>query len=534
MKPNTLIIGSQKGGSTWLYDLFSNHENVFVPDRVELLHFNNPKCNDKKLIDNYLKHFDKVTKEHMIIAEKTPSYLWTFDGDTNPLLFGKNHNKNLVQDCKTQLGENINIISSLRHPVIRAISAFFHHVKRERFKQGSSFKENFYSHGMVDLGFYGRHLSNWMKEFEQGQFLNLIMERDIINSPISACNKLSDFFKNVAFDESHLPKGSSNEGIKTIFKVDSISSTLKDSPYISRDEILNLSKIYAEDIDTLRNILEDDLPEWREIDLALKEFTSKSLNFTMQNTSEQTIGGFFQSIGVEITDKKINDLSQQTQLEPPVRISQGNMHYSSSLGAFSYLTTGNIFNTDIGRYCSIAKNVNIGQGNHPMNWLSTSPFQYEPNFKFNVGDNFKGGKRYARYKAKDKNRNKALKSIRKPKTIIGNDVWIGYGAIVNAGVQVGDGAILAAGSVVTKDVPPYAIVGGNPAKLIRYRFEPQIIEELLRLKWWQYAPWQLTGINFNNIEEAIAELKLKKATYSILPFKPKTIEVGQVLKHFNK
>ena len=74
----------------------------------------------------------------------------------------------------------------------------------------------------------------------------------------------------------------------------------------------------------------------------------------------------------------------------------------------------------------------------------------------------------------------------KDPVIIGNDVWIGMYAIVNRGIKIGDGAVVASGAVVTKDVPPYAIVGGNPAKIIKFRFSPEIIEKLLAIKWWDW------------------------------------------------
>lgn len=70
------------------------------------------------------------------------------------------------------------------------------------------------------------------------------------------------------------------------------------------------------------------------------------------------------------------------------------------------------------------------------------------------------------------------------KAVLGNDVWVGSNVLINGGVKIGDGAVIAAGAVVVKDVPPYAIVGGVPAKIIRYRFSPEIIEKLLELKWW--------------------------------------------------
>lgn len=78
--------------------------------------------------------------------------------------------------------------------------------------------------------------------------------------------------------------------------------------------------------------------------------------------------------------------------------------------------------------------------------------------------------------------------------IIGNDVWIGYGATLMSGVKVGDGAVIAANSVVTKNVEPYTIVGGNPAKVIRKRFEKEVIEKLLKIQWWN---WDDSKINKN-------------------------------------
>ena len=124
-----------------------------------------------------------------------------------------------------------------------------------------------------------------------------------------------------------------------------------------------------------------------------------------------------------------------------------------------------IINTRIGKYCSIASNVFIGGAEHPIDWIGTSPVFY---------------------KGRDSIRLK-LSEYERPKekvTHIGNDVWIGYRACIKAGVSVGDGAIIGMGAIVTKDVPPYAIVAGNPAKVIRYRFSEELIESLLKSQWW--------------------------------------------------
>lgn len=124
-----------------------------------------------------------------------------------------------------------------------------------------------------------------------------------------------------------------------------------------------------------------------------------------------------------------------------------------------------ILNCDIGSFCSIANNVKIGGGAHPMKWVSMSPVFYE---------------------GRDSVKAKFSVHKREPvkRTTIGHDVWIGQSSIIKQGVTIGNGAVVGMGSIVTKNVEPYSIVAGVPARNIGKRFDDKLIDELLESKWW--------------------------------------------------
>ncbi|WP_244169974.1 MULTISPECIES: CatB-related O-acetyltransferase [Listeria] len=141
------------------------------------------------------------------------------------------------------------------------------------------------------------------------------------------------------------------------------------------------------------------------------------------------------------------------------------------LGDYSYVNKGAIIASgEIGKYCSIGAYSFIGLDEHPLDHFSTSPFTYQKGDLFGT--------------------NQPWNSFSAP-PIIGHDVWIGSTAVVLQGVKVGTGAVVGAGAIVTKDVPPYAIVGGNPAKIIRYRFPEVTRGKLLEQEWWNVPPEEM-------------------------------------------
>lgn len=140
-------------------------------------------------------------------------------------------------------------------------------------------------------------------------------------------------------------------------------------------------------------------------------------------------------------------------------------------GDFTYFErNGEGIYAEIGKFCSIAANVRINALEHPVERLTTHKVSYRPN-------------EYFRHIGLDGDFRKRRQAKR---VVIGNDVWLGHGAVILPGVTIGHGAAVGAGAVVTKDVPPYHIVAGVPAKVLRKRFDDKIIERLLALNWWDW------------------------------------------------
>lgn len=148
----------------------------------------------------------------------------------------------------------------------------------------------------------------------------------------------------------------------------------------------------------------------------------------------------------------------------------------SDIGKHTYIGGDTVISyAKIGRFCSIAENVTFVAGRHPIDYVSTHPIFYSRQYK----NGYAYRPEFEEYEYVDNNHKYMFE--------IGNDVWIGSKAMLLQGVKIGHGAVIGAGAVVTKDVPPYAIVGGVPAKVIKYRFDNEIISELLALEWWNQS-----------------------------------------------
>lgn len=150
----------------------------------------------------------------------------------------------------------------------------------------------------------------------------------------------------------------------------------------------------------------------------------------------------------------------------------------ATVGAFTYSFSALPDELQVGRYCSISRGLNFIDSSHPIDLLTTSAFTFRRWNHLFKDFQTDAVREYAQ----------EFSPTNKTYPQIGHDVWIGDNVTISMGVTIGTGAILAANSTVTKDVPPYAIVGGNPAKIIKYRFDEETIARLLASRWWEHDP----------------------------------------------
>lgn len=273
--PDFLVIGAQKAGSTWLYENLKLHPEVFMPAKVELMHFNKRDCLTKEGMQSYLKNF-AGSGRYKRVGEKTPGYFWSSKSGRLSSQPPRSHNPDIPLSVKTGLGPGTDILISLRHPVLRAISAYSHHAQRGRIDPSLSFKRTVQTLGILDMGFYAAHLGAWCEHFPRAQIKTLIFERDIIGRPAEGFRACCEFLD---IDSSFLPgtlKKAVNVGKPRAFG----GSTIKvhNAPALRPHDIDYLIEAYAEDIVQVKRMLDDPLEEWEWETEMLKAFAKGQLS----------------------------------------------------------------------------------------------------------------------------------------------------------------------------------------------------------------------------------------------------------------
>ncbi|HBG71557.1 MAG TPA: chloramphenicol acetyltransferase [Bacteroidales bacterium] len=186
------------------------------------------------------------------------------------------------------------------------------------------------------------------------------------------------------------------------------------------------------------------------------------------------------------TGSKSSKKGKHTKIDIPSHVR------NADIGDYTYVSMNSwINNTRIGKFCSIGPNLLCGWGVHPTQGISTSPMFYSTKKQNGIT-----------FSSTDKIEERAIISI-------GNDVFIGANVTILDGVSIGDGAIIGAGAVVSKDIPPYAIAVGVPIQIVKYRFSEEQIQQLLKIKWWDFEESKLRDIesNFFNVDAFLSKNK---------------------------
>lgn len=275
--PNFLIIGAQKGGTTWLHENLKRHPQIFLPKGKKELEFFS--YYQKKIADYglgyYLKYFNQFEdiiqqSKPLAIGEATPSYFWATNPArkwTNPT--NKHFNDQIPRSVFNVLGSKVKLILCLRDPVERAISAYFHHIKRGRISYKSQrILDVGHLHGIIDMGFYSQHLDAWLKQFSLNNFKVLIYEKDIKQNKQQTIENICSF---LTVDHQLFPPSTNlnkyhNRGLQYRIEPDGVYLVAPDSEaqtiVINQDELKQLRQIYRADCLALQRTLNLDLTEY--------------------------------------------------------------------------------------------------------------------------------------------------------------------------------------------------------------------------------------------------------------------------------
>ena len=232
-----------------------------------------------------------------------------------------------------------------------------------------------------------------------------------------------------------------------------------------------------------------------------------------------TTGKSYRPLRFELDDNII--LQEGCKIEPYAWFNAGNVF--CTMGAFSYSQSPLRINFNIGRYVSIAGGLSTIGPNHPYDRFSSSTVTYNCPFIYKKAIEDLSGQDTELFTTVPRLRNE-LEPI-----TIGHDVWIGAGVTLKPGITIGQGAVIAAKSLVTKDVPPYSIWGGVPARLIKMRFDDKVIDRLFQSQWWEYAFPQFVSLNMLDPLEFCDGLEDLKAK-GLEKFEPEPLAFDEIVK----
>ncbi|MDE5412681.1 sulfotransferase domain-containing protein [Alkalihalobacterium chitinilyticum] len=262
--PNFLIIGAQKCGTTWLYDMLNQHPEVYMAKKKELEFFSYSK-NNLGDIKNYTSNFLDANGK-TAIGEATPSYFWNANNYSKWNFKPNGFEKDIPKQVHETLGSSTKLVLLLRNPIERAVSAYFHHCKKNRISFQNDLLDVGKYHGIIHMGFYYEHLVKWFEFFNPENFLIIIYETDIKENSKETLKRTFNFLNvtNTFMPINHMTeihKGMSRVKIDNNYyvSIDSKSGIKHQQLVVNKQTRKKLKEIYSEDILKLSNLLNKEL-----------------------------------------------------------------------------------------------------------------------------------------------------------------------------------------------------------------------------------------------------------------------------------
>lgn len=254
--PNLLVLGSQKAGTTWLHERLEAHPEIFMSNPKELRFFGHRDKTDKPSgISQYKSEF-AVGASLRYRGESTPAYFWSPDSRSPYGEDLKRTNMDIPKVVARVLAPDPALIISLRNPVARAISAFYHHHRAGNIDASDSIRDRGHRWGIIDMGFYQRHIEAWLKYFESEQ-LHIVLFDDIIEHPKKLVTDLYEWLNLPSEIEDPNLYHPSNQGQTQA------AGKIKEGPIVTAKDISYLTELYAKDISFVEHYLARKLPSWR-------------------------------------------------------------------------------------------------------------------------------------------------------------------------------------------------------------------------------------------------------------------------------